>query len=100
MFCKNPSMFVAVVPDSSVNRPSSVKMGVSNTDFIAGITASDGDTYTYNTYVNSSWKDQLTSYNGQSITYDASGNPTSYLGAALAWEGQRLKSYTPASTGS
>ena len=57
------------------------------------------ETVTY-TYGNSSWKDQLTSYNGQSITYDASGNPTSYLGAALAWEGQRLKSYTPASTGS
>ena len=57
------------------------------------------ETVTY-TYGNSSWKDQLTSYNGQSITYDASGNPTSYLGAALAWEGQRLKSYTPSSTGS
>ena len=57
------------------------------------------ETVTY-TYGNSSWKDQLTSYNGQSITYDASGNPTSYLGAALVWEGQRLKSYTPASTGS
>ena len=37
------------------------------------------ETVTY-TYGNSSWKDQLTSYNGQSITYDASGNPTSYLG--------------------
>ena len=57
------------------------------------------ETVTY-TYGNSSWQDQLTSYNGQSITYDASGNPTSYLGAALAWEGQRLKSYTPSSTGS
>ena len=57
------------------------------------------ETVTY-TYGNSSRKDQLTSYNGQSITYDASGNPTSYLGAALVWEGQRLKSYTPASTGS
>ena len=57
------------------------------------------ETVTY-TYGNSSWKDQLTSYNGQGITYDASGNPTSYLGAALVWEGQRLKSYTPASTGS
>ena len=39
--------------------------------------------------------DQLTSYDGESITYDASGNPTNYLGATLVWEGQRLKSYTP-----
>jgi len=46
-------------------------------------------------YTNSAWKDQLTSYDGESITYDASGNPTNYLGAALVWEGQRLKSYTP-----
>jgi len=29
------------------------------------------------------WKDQLTSYDGQSIVYDASGNPTTYLGASL-----------------
>lgn len=31
MFCKNPSMLVAVVSDASVNRPSSVKIGVSST---------------------------------------------------------------------
>ena len=54
----------------------------------------------YCSYGNSQWKDQLTSYNGQSITYDASGNPINYLGATLVWEGQRLKSYTPVSTGS
>ena len=46
-------------------------------------------------YTNSAWKDQLTSYDGESITYDASGNPTNYLGVTLVWEGQRLKSYTP-----
>ena len=54
----------------------------------------------YYGYGNSQWKDQLTSYNGQSITYDASGNPINYLGATLVWEGQRLKSYTPVSTDS
>ena len=36
------------------------------------------ETVTY-TYGNSSWKDQLTSYNGQSIIYDASGNPTTFF---------------------
>ena len=51
-------------------------------------------------YTNSAWKDQLTSYDGESITYDASGNPTNYLGATLVWEGQRLKSYTPKASSS
>ena len=45
-------------------------------------------TYSY-TYGNT-WKDQLTSFDGQSITYDASGNPTSYLGNTLTWSRGRL----------
>ena len=45
-------------------------------------------------YGNNTWKDLLTSYNGQTITYDAQGNPTSYLGHTLTWEkGRQLKSY-------
>ena len=48
------------------------------------------DTYSCDT----TWQDKLTSYNGQSITYDASGNPTSYLGHTLTWEyGRQLASY-------
>ena len=43
-------------------------------------------------YTNSSWGDQLTSYNNQSILYDAMGNPTSYLGQTLTWEGKQLTS--------
>lgn len=40
------------------------------------------------------WKDRLTSYDGKSITYDAQGNPVSYLGHTLTWEkGRQLKSY-------
>ena len=50
--------------------------------------------YCLHTYV-CNLPDQLTSYDGESITYGASGNPTNYLGATLVWEGQRLKSYTP-----
>ena len=34
----------------------------------------------------------LTSYNGQNITYDAIGNPTSYLGYTLKWNGRQLSS--------
>ena len=46
------------------------------------------DTYTYS----SGWKDQLTSFNGKAITYDAMGNPLSYMGMNLTWEkGRQLK---------
>ena len=34
------------------------------------------DTYEY---TDSDWKDLLTSYNGTAITYDAVGNPLSYI---------------------
>ncbi len=49
------------------------------------------ETVTYG-YTNTQWGDLLTSYNGNTITYDAMGNPTSYLGSTLAWEGKRLVS--------
>ena len=43
-------------------------------------------------YGNDTWKDLLTSYNGQEIGYDAQGNPTTYLGHTLTWEkGRQLK---------
>ncbi len=52
------------------------------------------DTKEY-TYGNTSWKDLLTSYNGESITYDAIGNPTNYLGSTLTWQmGRELASLT------
>ena len=46
------------------------------------------------TYGNSQWKDLLTSYNGETITYDAIGNPTKYIGwNNLTWSmGRRLTS--------
>jgi len=36
------------------------------------------------------WKDQLTSYNGQAITYDEIGNPLTYKGNTLYWTRGRL----------
>ena len=57
-------------------------------------TATATISYTYD----STWKDKLTSYNGQSISYDAMGNPTSYRGATLTWFGRQLKSYTKGNT--
>ena len=45
-------------------------------------------------YGNDTWKDLLTSYNGQAIEYDAQGNPVKYLGHTLTWEkGRQLKSF-------
>ncbi len=39
-------------------------------------------------YGNSQWKDKLTSFNGQAITYDGAGNPLSYRNATLTWQGR------------
>ena len=39
------------------------------------------------------WKDKLISYNGNAITYDAIGNPLTYIGYTYTWEeGRQLKS--------
>ena len=44
------------------------------------------------TYGDSTWGDLLTSYDGQTITYDNIGNPLSYRGKTLTWNGRQLKS--------
>ena len=44
------------------------------------------------------WADQLTSYNGEAIRYDDSGNPISYRGYTMAWQGKRLTSATKTGT--
>ncbi len=42
------------------------------------------------TYGDSNWKDKLTGWNGQTITYDAIGNPLSYRdGMSFTWENGR-----------
>ena len=48
-------------------------------------------TYTYDTSANG-WGDQLVEYNGQTITYDDMGNPTTYRGYTMAWRGKQLVS--------
>lgn len=40
----------------------------------------------------SEWKDKLVSYNGETISYDEIGNPVSYRGYTMAWQGKRLES--------
>ena len=44
-------------------------------------------------YDNGSWGDLLISFNGQSIAYDDMGNPGTWNGSALTWQGRRLMSY-------
>ena len=56
---------------------------------LEGKTVNKENSYAYG---NSVWKDQLTSYNGQAITYDVLGNPLSYRGMTMSWEkGRELK---------
>jgi len=60
-------------------------------DNYGNIVNKNGKIYTYG---NASWKDLLTSFDGQSITYDAQVNPLTYLGHTLTWEkGRQLKSF-------
>ena len=56
-------------------------------------TPTDEVVYSYN---NSQWKDMLTAYDGENITYDDIGNPITYRnGISLTWKnGRRLASYT------
>ena len=52
----------------------------------------DGTSVTY-TYGDSTWKDLLTAYNGNAITYDTIGNPLTYYdGKTFTWNGRQLTS--------
>lgn len=62
---------------------------VTNKDISTGTVVSS-DTYSY---TDASWSDKLTAFNGQSISYDLMGNPLSYRGATLTWNGRLLMSY-------
>ncbi len=41
------------------------------------------------TYGDAAWRDLLTAYNGEAITYDGVGNPTNYRGWDMTWQGGR-----------
>lgn len=49
-------------------------------------------------YSDNDWHDLLTSYDGKSIEYDAIGNPISYLGNDLQWQGRQLTSFSNTET--
>ena len=43
---------------------------------------------------NETWADRLDCYDGEEISYDAIGNPTSYRGKAMTWNGRSLETVT------
>ena len=51
-----------------------------------GVTATKTVNYGYD---DTNWRDKLTSYDGQAITYDEIGNPLSYRGYTLTWQNGR-----------
>ena len=60
-------------------------------DNYGNILTKNGVAYTYGDSV---WKDKLTAVGNEAISYDAQGNPTTYLGHTLTWEkGRQLKSF-------
>ncbi len=55
------------------------------------LTRTSGGTTIKYTYGDSTWKDLLTNYNGQAITYDNIGNPTKWGNTTYTWDaGRRL----------
>ena len=75
--------------DSCGNILSRTEYGYTDAETPTGGTAA---VYEYN---NAAWGDQLTSWNGESITYDAIGNPLLYRGRSLTWtQGRRLAGIT------
>ena len=60
--------------------------------YTSGADLTGGTVISYS-YGDSAFKDRLTSYNGKSITYDASGNPVTYMGNSLTWQGRELTAF-------
>ena len=56
-------------------------------------TAEKTISYAYGVDSDAGWNNILTEYNGEDITYDAIGNPVSYRGADLTWDGRELRKY-------
>ena len=54
--------------------------------------------YTYSNDGKNGWNKLLTAVGNETVTYDAIGNPTSYLGASLSWFGRKLQSYEKGNT--
>ena len=79
--------------NSSVYTYDSVGNILSKTDY-AFTTDNLGEPVKTTDYAyDANWKDQLISFGGRAITYDALGNPTTIGSAVLTWNGRNLLSY-------
>ncbi|SDM86461.1 polymorphic toxin-type HINT domain-containing protein [Acetanaerobacterium elongatum] len=56
------------------------------------------DTINY-TYGDNNWKDKLTTYNGQAITYDEIGNMLTFGTKTFTWEGRQLTALSDSGSG-
>ena len=60
----------------------------------SGTVSGSGTTTSY-TYGDAEWGDLLTAYDGEEISYDGIGNPLSYRGWTMSWQGGRQLSSMP-----
>ena len=76
--------------DSHGNITSRITYPYTTESDLTGLTASSTINYGYG---NEAFQDEMTSYNGQTIEYDALGNPLNYLGWNMTWTaGRELES--------
>ena len=87
------------IPINPPVTPTPALMSLDDSD--AAVNSSDRVTVqeeTLYTYGDAEWGDLLTAYNGEEITYDGIGNPLSYRGWTMSWQGGRqLSSMTKGS---
>ena len=87
------------IPINPPVTPTPSVMSLDDSD--AAVNSSDRVTVqveTLYTYGDAEWGDLLTAYNGEEITYDGIGNPLSYRGWTMNWQGGRqLSSMTKGS---
>ena len=78
------------IPINPPVTPTPSVMSLDDSD--AAVNSSDRVTVqeeTLYTYGDAEWGDLLTAYNGEEITYDGIGNPLSYRGWTMSWQGGR-----------
>ena len=87
------------IPINPPVTPTPSVMSLDDSD--AAVNSSDRVTVqeeTLYTYGDAEWGDLLTAYNGETISYDGIGNPLSYRGWTMSWQGGRqLSSMTKGS---
>lgn len=69
-------------------------ISITTYDYTTGVLGTPVETISYS-YDDDNWKDLLTNYNGEFITYDRIGNPLTYRdGMSFTWAGRQLTAAT------